>query len=77
MVSAVAARLRQGSRDMRGPGLTGPSRPPKGKGKLRDAALVCVLVLLLLFSGKSLIQKQYSRFSLFSQCQSDLLCQIT
>lgn len=46
----LGLRLRQGSRDTCGPGLTGPSRPPKGKGKLRDAALVfCVVVV---FQGK-------------------------
>lgn len=42
---AVFAHRRQGSRDMCGPGLTDPSHPPKGKGKLGDAALVfCVVI---------------------------------
>lgn len=48
----LGLRLHQGSWDTCGPGLTGPSRPPKGKGKgkLRDAALVfCVVVV---FQGK-------------------------
>lgn len=50
VASAVFAhRRRQGSRDMRGPGLTDPSHPPKGKGKLRDAALVFFVVI---FQGK-------------------------